>query len=74
MALAVLLATGAAMASHFAVWSDGTLHVKLTLVAVAGLLILWHMRRPQQHWIEGAVFVVSLAIVWLGVASRTDSR
>jgi uncharacterized membrane protein len=68
VALAVLLATGAAMASHFAVWDDGTLHVKLTLVAVAGLLILWHMRRPQQHWIEGAVFVVSLAIVWLGVA------
>jgi hypothetical protein len=41
---------------------------KLALVAVAGLLILWHMRRPEQHWIEGAVFLVSLAIVWLGVA------
>ena len=35
---------------------------------VAGALVLWHMRRPQQHWIEGLVFVVSLAIVWLGVA------
>jgi hypothetical protein len=67
-ALAVLLATGAAMASHFAVWGDGTLHVKLALVALAGLPILWHMRRPGQHWIEGAVFLVSLAIVWLGVA------
>jgi hypothetical protein len=30
--------------------------------------VLWHMRRPRQHWIEGLVFVVSLAIVWLGVA------
>jgi uncharacterized membrane protein len=68
VALAVLLATGSAMAGHFARWGDGTLHVKLALVAVAGLLVVWHMRRPQQHWIEGLVFVVSLAIVWLGVA------
>jgi hypothetical protein len=26
------------------------------------------MRRPARHWIEGLVFLVSLAIVWLGVA------
>jgi uncharacterized membrane protein len=68
LALAVLIATGIAMAGHFQVWGEGQLHVKLALVALAGLLILWHMRRPQQHWIEGLVFVLSLAIVWLGVA------
>jgi uncharacterized membrane protein len=67
-ALVVLLATGAAMADHFHVWGAEKLHIKLALVAVAGVLILWHMRRPQQHWIEGVVFVLSLAIVWLGVA------
>jgi uncharacterized membrane protein len=67
-ALVVLAATGAAMASHFGDWGRGTLHVKLALVGVAALLVLWHMRRPQRHWIEGLVFVVSLAIVWLGVA------
>jgi uncharacterized membrane protein len=67
-ALVLLLATGAAMASHFDVWGAEKLHIKLALVAVAGLLILWHMRRPQQHWIEAIVFLVSLAIVWLGVA------
>ncbi len=66
-ALAVLLPTGAAMADRFGLWDAERLHVKLALVAVAGLLILWHLRRPGQHWIEGAVFVVSLAIVWLGV-------
>jgi hypothetical protein len=68
VALAVLLATGAAMSGHYGRWDDGTLHAKLALVAVAGGLILWHMRRPAQHWIEGLVFLVSLAIVWLGVA------
>jgi uncharacterized membrane protein len=68
VALGVLVVSGAAMASHFADWERGTLHVKLALVVVAGGLIVWHMRRPQQHWIEGVVFVVSLAIVWCGVA------
>jgi uncharacterized membrane protein len=67
-ALVVLAATGAALASHFGDWGRGALHVKLALVLVAALLVLWHMRRPQQHWIEGLVFVVSLAVVWLGVA------
>jgi uncharacterized membrane protein len=67
-ALGVLLATGAAMASHFHDWGRGTLHVKLALVAVAGALVLAHVRRPSDHWMEGLVFVVSLAIVWLGVA------
>ncbi len=67
-ALVVLLATGSAMATHFGVWGNGKLQVKLALVALAGLLVLWHIRRPRQHWIEGLVFAVSLAIVWLGVA------
>lgn len=68
VAIAVLIATGAAMAGHFDRWGDGTLHVKLGLVALAGALVVWHMRRPQNHALEGAIFVVSLAIVWLGVA------
>jgi putative copper export protein len=68
VALGVLLATGAAMASHFHDWGRNTLHVKLALVALAGALVLVHMKRPGDHWMEGLVFVVSLAIVWLGVA------
>jgi uncharacterized membrane protein len=67
-ALVVLLATGAAMAGHFHLWGAEKLHIKLALVGLTAILVLWHMRRPQQHWIEGAVFVVSLVIVWLGVA------
>lgn len=67
VAIGVLLATGAAMASHYELWSDGTLHVKLTLVALVGALVIWHMRRPQLHALEGAIFLTSLAIVWLGI-------
>jgi uncharacterized membrane protein len=68
IAIGVLLATGAAMASHFQLWSDGTLHVKLALVAVVAALVVWHIRRPTMHAIEGAVFIVSLVIVWLGLS------
>jgi len=67
-ALAVLIATGSALASHDHLWDSRTLQVKLALVALAGALIAWHIGRPERHAIEGAVFVVSLAIVWLGLA------
>lgn len=68
VAVGVLVATGAAMASHYDLWSDSALSIKLGLVALTGVLIAWHMRRPQLHALEGVVFVLSLAIVWLGVA------
>jgi hypothetical protein len=63
--IAVLVATGSAMASHFHLWSDGTLQVKLVLVALVAVLVVWHMRRPTMHVLEAAVFVLSLVIVWL---------
>jgi uncharacterized membrane protein len=67
VAIAVLLATGSAMASHFHLWSDGTLQLKLTLVVLVAVLLVWHMRRPTMHALEAAVFVLSLVIVWLGL-------
>jgi len=44
------------------------LQVKLALVAGVVALIAWHLRRPGAHAIEGVIFLVSLAIVWLGLA------
>jgi len=67
-AVAVLIATGSALASHDRRWDSGTLHVKLALVVTVAALIVWHLRRPGAHAIEGLVFLVSLAIVWLGLA------
>ena len=68
VAIAVLLVTGAAMASHYDDWGEGALQVKLGLVALAAALVVAHMRRPEAHALEGLVFLASLAIVWLGVA------
>ncbi len=68
VALGVLIVTGAWMASEYSLWDDGTLHVKLALVVLAGALILWHLRAAAAHWLQGAIFLVSLVIVWLGLA------
>lgn len=67
IAVLVLVITGAMMASHLHRWSDSTLQVKLGLVVLVGLLIAVHMRRPEWHVLDGAIFAVSLAIVWLGI-------
>lgn len=68
VAIGVLLVTGAAMASRFDLWSDSTLQAKLGLVVVVSALVLWHIRRPTLRALDGAIFLVSLAIVWLGLA------
>ncbi len=66
-AVVVLVLTGAAMASHYHRWNDSTLQVKLGLVVLVGVLIGAHMRRPEWHAVDAAIFLVSLAIVWLGI-------
>ncbi len=67
VAIGVLVLTGAAMASHYGRWSDSTLQIKLGLVVLVALLIYAHMRRPLLHVLDAAIFLVSLAIVWLGI-------
>ncbi len=67
LAIGVLVLTGAAMATHLHKWSDSTLQIKLALIVLVAALIALHMRRPQWHAIDAAVFVVTLAIVWCGI-------
>jgi uncharacterized membrane protein len=71
IAVALLIITGAAMASHDHLWSDSTLHLKLGLVVLVLVLIGAHMRRPAWHVLDAAIFVVSLVIVWLGIVLVT---
>ena len=67
-ALGLLIVTGTALAGRGDRWGSGTLQVKLALVLSVTGLIVWHLRRPTAHAIEGLIFLVSLAIVWLGLA------
>lgn len=68
VAIGVLIATGTALASHLERWDNGTLQIKLALVALVGALVAWHIRRPTMHVLDALIFVGSLAIVWLGLA------
>lgn len=67
VALAVLLATGIAMADHYSLWSSETLRIKLTLVAALIVLTLVHLRYPRAHALQGAILAITLVVVWLGV-------
>jgi uncharacterized membrane protein len=67
-ALLVLIATGTALAGHYDRWDDSTLQIKLAFVGAVAVLILAHMRMPTVHALDGAIFVVTLVILWLGVA------
>jgi putative copper export protein len=67
LAVLVLIGTGSAMATHYHRWSDSTLDVKLGLVVLVVVLIHLHMHRPTWHVLDAAIFLVSLAIVWLGI-------
>jgi uncharacterized membrane protein len=66
-ALAVLVATGWAMAAHLDLFGDSTLQVKLGLVGLVVALTLLHLRRPRLHALQAAILIASLVIVWLGV-------
>ncbi len=68
IALGVLLITGFEMARHYGDWDRTILQVKLGLVALVGIAIGWHISRPRNHVLDAMIFVLSLAIVWLGVA------
>jgi uncharacterized membrane protein len=68
VALGVLIVTGMQMASHYDDWGETALRVKLGLVALVGALVAWHIAKPHDHALDAAIFVLSLAIVWLGMA------
>ena len=67
VALGVLLATGVALASHYDLWSSGTLQLKLGLVASVLVLTAIHLRHPRLHALQAAILLASLVIVWLGL-------
>lgn len=68
VALLTIIVTGAAMASHFDLWSDSTLHWKIGLLVLVFVLTGLHTRVPYTRAISYGVLATSLVIFWLGVA------
>lgn len=71
IALAVLVVTGWAMASHYDLWDSSTLQWKLGLVVLVIGFTLLHLRQPKLHALQGAILLASLVIVWLGLELAT---
>ena len=67
IALAVIIATGAAMASHLHLWSDGTLHAKIGLLVAVFVLTGLHTRTPYTRALSLLTLLLSVVIVYLGV-------
>ena len=67
VALVVLIATGAAMASHLHRWDSPVLQGKLAVLALVGVLLGLHVAAPNTRVLAWATLVASLVIVWLGV-------
>jgi uncharacterized membrane protein len=67
VAIAVLLATGIAMASHFSLWQNDTLQAKLVLLAFVAVLVGLHIASPRSRGLSLALVASSVLVVWLGV-------
>jgi len=68
VALLVIIASGAAMASHFDRWGDSTLHWKIGLLVAVFILTGLHTKTPYTRALSLATLGLSLVILLLGVA------
>ena len=48
-------------AAHFHRWGNHDLQTKLGLVAVVTALVVWHIRRPASHVLDGLIFLGRVA-------------
>jgi uncharacterized membrane protein len=67
VAIAILLATGIAMASHYSRWEDETLQAKLAVLVLVAVLTGLHITTPRTRIVSLALTASSLLVVWLGV-------
>ncbi|MBO9531497.1 MAG: hypothetical protein J7513_00785 [Solirubrobacteraceae bacterium] len=67
IALGVLILTGVQMAGHEDAWGDGNLQAKLVILAVLILTIGYHVHTATKRWLDPVIFVLSLAVMGLGV-------
>jgi uncharacterized membrane protein len=71
VALVILIATGAALASRLHLWDSPTLQAKLGLLGAVLALSVAHLRWPRAHVLQAAILLCTLAIVYLGLELAT---
>jgi uncharacterized membrane protein len=67
VAIAVVIATGVAMASRYSLWGAPVLHAKLAVLVLVGVLMALHVATPETRAVSWATLGASLVVVWLGV-------
>jgi uncharacterized membrane protein len=67
VAIGVAVFTGMLLASHYGLWSDGALHIKLTLLVLTFVSLGLHMKFPKVHALMGLTFLLTLGVVWFGL-------
>ncbi len=67
IALALIIATGVMMASHFQRWDDPVLQAKLAVLCLVFVLTGLHIASSRTRAIQLALVVASLVLLWLGV-------
>lgn len=67
VALGVLLITGWMMAAHYDLFGEATLQWKLGLVGLVIALTLAHLRWGKAHFLQAAILITTLVVVWLGL-------
>jgi uncharacterized membrane protein len=67
VAIGVAVFTGMLLASHYNLWSDGALHIKLTLLVLTFVSLGLHMKFPKVHALMGLTFILTLGVVWFGL-------
>lgn len=67
VAIFIALVTGMIMGIEYGSFDEPAMHAKLGILVLVAGLILFHMQRPTAHWVQGLIFLGSLALVVLGV-------
>ena len=67
VAIGVAVFTGMLLASHYNLWSDGALLIKLTLLVLTFVSLGLHMKFPKVHALMGLTFILTLGVVWFGL-------
>jgi len=68
VAIAVLIVSGVVMASHYNLWSTPEFHLKMGLFLAVLVALGLHIKFSGSHILMAVTFVLSLGVVWTGIA------
>lgn len=68
IAIAFLIVSGVAMASNYNLWSTPEFHAKMGLFVAVLIALGLHIKFSGSHVLMAVTFLLSLGVVWTGIA------